>query len=67
MDSLRFPDHSCEGWAFWIVSRSVYVRKSGSSVVVSVMLLRNVALESGKEEVFIVYSCTSLPSSSVYR
>ena len=54
MDKLRFPDHSWEGWAFWIVSSSVFVRASGSSVVVSVMLLRDVALESGKEEVFII-------------
>jgi len=30
MDKLRFPDHSWEGWAFWIASSSVFVRASGS-------------------------------------
>jgi len=35
--------------------------------VVSVMLPRNVVSESGKEEVFVLYSWTSLPSSSVYH
>jgi len=55
VDPLRFPEHSWEDWAFWIVSSSVSVRTSCSSVVVSVTLLINVALESGKEEVFILH------------
>ena len=68
MDSLRFAEHSWErGHCGLSVVVFLYVCILCTSVVASVMLLRNVASESGIEEVFILYSWTNLPSSSVYR